>query len=43
MSVTAQETLHTTELVNAFYSNDKKKTVNLNSVCIVYAIRGTPW
>jgi len=42
MSVTAQEMLHTTELVNAFYSNDKK-TVDLNSVCIIYAICGIPW
>jgi len=43
MSVTAQEILYTTELVNAFYSNDKKQLVDLNSVCIFYAIQGTPW
>ena len=35
MSVTAQEALYTTELVNAFYSNDKKQLVNLNSMYIL--------
>lgn len=40
MSVTAQETLYTTELVNVFYSYDKKQLVDLNSVSIFYAIQG---
>lgn len=43
MSVTAQETLYATELVNVLYTNDKKQLVDLNSVCICYAIQGTPW
>jgi len=43
MSVTDQETLYTTEVVNVFYSNDKKQLVYLNSVGIFYTIHGTPW
>jgi hypothetical protein len=43
ISVTAQETLYTTKLVNVFYSHDRIQLVELNSVCIFYAIQGTSW